>query len=307
MEHKTVAITGGAGFIGSKIAQDLARQNTIIIIDDLSTGSITNIENLLEQNNVSFIHGSILDLTLLQDNFRQVDFVLHQAAVASVPQSIEDPLLTNEVNVTGTLNVLLAARDNHVNKVIFASSCSVYGDSQADVSIEDMPLNPQSPYATSKLAGEYYCLMFEQVFDLPTTCLRYFNVYGPGQSLRSDYATVVPAFVDKVRNGQRPVIYGNGSQTRDFIYVKDIVKANLWAAESEVTGVFNIGYGESTTVNELAHTVISLFGNNLEPIYDKPRLGDPVHSRADISKAVDYGFKPEYTLKKGLEETIKTN
>ena len=230
MKDKRVAVTGGAGFIGSNLAEELATSNSVIIIDDLSTGNKENIASLLQKDNVRFIRGSILDLKLLQESFRGIDFVFHQAALPSVPRSIEDPLVTNEVNITGTLNVLLAARDNKAKKVVYASSSSVYGDTPTLPKSEDMPTNPQSPYALTKLVGEYYCRIFHQIYKLPTICLRYFNVFGPRQDPASQYAAVIPRFVAKVLRGQPPIIYGDGNQTRDFTYIKDVTQANVVAA-----------------------------------------------------------------------------
>ncbi|MAF85156.1 MAG: GDP-mannose 4,6-dehydratase [Dehalococcoidales bacterium] len=304
MKDKRVVITGGAGFIGSNLAEELAISNTVVIIDDLSTGKKENIASLLQKDNIKFIEGSILDLKLLQKSFRGIDFVFHQAALPSVPRSIEDPRASNEVNITGTLNVLLAARDNKVKKVIYASSSSVYGDTPTLPKREDMPANPQSPYALTKLVGEYYCGIFHQIYKLPTICLRYFNVYGPRQDPTSQYAAVIPRFIVRVLRGNHPIIYGDGNQTRDFTYVKDVIQANVVATQDETTGIFNIGRGERNSINYLAEIILNIMDKDLQPVYESPLPGDVEHSLADISKAEKMGYRPEYDLGTGLKQTI---
>jgi len=301
-----VVVTGGAGFIGSHLGEELAcRDYHITILDDLSTGKIKNIEPFLRKENVEFIQGSIANLPLLQKLFRGVDYVFHEAAIPSVPRSIENPLISHEVNITGTLNVLLAARDNGIKKVIYASSSSVYGDTPILPKEEDMPPNPQSPYAVTKLAGEYYCQVFQKVYGLPTIYLRYFNVYGPRQDPDSQYAAVIPRFITRASQGEPPIIFGDGEQTRDFTFVKDVVEANILAAKSNGTGTFNIGKGEKTSINQLAELTIKLVGNNVEPIHEEPRPGDIMHSLADISKArEELGYNPRYDLEQALKETI---
>ncbi|MFH0768099.1 MAG: SDR family oxidoreductase [Chloroflexota bacterium] len=304
MKQKRVVVTGGAGFIGSHLAEELSRQGYyVVILDNLSTGKKENIKLLLKQENVEFHQGSVTDCPLLQKLFRDVDYVFHLAAIPSVTRSIEDPLASYETNVTGTLNVLLAARDNGVKKLIYASSSSVYGDTPTLPKREDMLPNPQSPYAVTKLASEYYCRVFHQVYELPTICLRYFNVYGPRQDPNSQYAAVIPRFIDTISRGSPPVIFGDGEQTRDFTFVKDVVAANILAAESELTGIFNIGNGESISVNQLTGLIIKLMGSTLEPIHEAPRLGDIKHSLADISRARAFGFEPKFSLEAGIRET----
>lgn len=305
MKGKTVAITGGAGFIGSHLADALATSNSVIIIDDLSTGKKENIARLIEKDNVTFTQGSILDLSLLQKLFQGVDYVFHLAALARVPRSIEDPLTTNEVNIKGTLSVLLAARDNRVRKVIYASSSSIYGDSPTLPQREDMSPSPRSPYALTKLAGEYYCNIFCQIYGLSTVCLRYFNVYGSRQDPQSQYATVIPAFIGRISQNLPPVIFGDGEQTRDFTFVKDAVETTILAAESHAIGVFNIGTGNRITINNLAKLITRLLAKEAKPIYEEPRPGDIRHSLADISKARQIGYNPQYSLEEGLNETIR--
>ena len=306
MKSKRVVVTGGAGFIGSHLAEELARQgNYTIILDNLSSGKIENIGNLLENDNVEFIQGSVTNLALLQEVFRGVHYVFHQAALTSVPRSIEEPDASYQTNLTGTLDVLLAARDNKVHKIIYASSSSVYGDTLTLPKREDMMPCPLSPYAVTKLAGEYYCQVFQEVYQLSTVCLRYFNVYGPRQDPDSQYAAVIPRFIKRGREGKPPTIFGDGEQTRDFTFVKDIVKANILAAESDASKVFNISRGESITINRLAELIIELTGNRLEPIHEEPRPGDIRHSLGDISEAKIFGYEPGFSLEAGLTETIR--
>ncbi len=303
---KKAVITGGAGFIGSHLSEELARRGYhTVIFDDLSTGRKENIEPLLKRENVEFIKGSITDLPLLQKAFYGVLYVFHMAAAASVPRSIDNPQASHEVNATGTLNVLLAARDNSVSKVIFSSSAAVYGDTPALTKREDMPPNPQSPYAVAKLTGEYYCRVFQEVYALPTACLRYFNVYGSRQDPVSQYASVIPKFLTAVSQGNPPVIFGDGEQTRDFIFVKDVVAANILVAEGEMSGVYNIGKGERTSINQLAEIIISVNGKDIKPVYEKPRAGDIIHSLADISRVGNFGYKPQYSLVEGIKQILE--
>lgn len=306
MKNKKVVVTGGAGFIGSHLAEELAKNNEVIIIDNLSTGKIGNIQHLLELDNVSFIKGDVRDLELLKKSFENADYVFHQAAIPSVPRSIKDPISTNEVNVNGTLNVLIAARDCDVKKVVYASSSSVYGDSPTLPKKESMLPNPLSPYAVSKLTGEYYCKVFSILYGLKTICLRYFNVYGPRQDPSSQYAAVIPKFISRILNNKPPIIYGDGKQTRDFTFVKDVVYANILAAETQAQGIFNIATGKRISIHDLAHKIMNIIGKHLNIIYDKPRPGDIRDSLADISKAIaKINYKPKYSLDKGLEVTIK--
>ena len=305
---RRVVVTGGAGFIGSHLAGLLAdREYHVIILDDLSTGKKANIETLLEKPNVEFIQGSITDLALLQKVFINAHYIFHQAAIPSVPRSINNPHASHEANVTGTFNVLLAARDNGIKKVVFASSSSVYGDTPTLPKVEDMTPNPQSPYAVTKLTGEYYCQVFRRVYNIPTVCLRYFNVYGPKQDPESQYAAVIPKFITSVMNGQSPIIFGDGEQSRDFTYIKDVAEANILAAESDATGIFNIGNGKSITINQLAKLTINLLGNHsITPIHEEPRQGDVKDSLAEITRAKTFGYSPKYDLEKGLYETVRS-
>jgi UDP-glucose 4-epimerase len=305
LSKNTAIVTGGAGFIGSHLAEGLLKRGyRVVILDDLSTGKRENIEPLLTQGDIQFIEGSVTDLPLLTTMFQGVSYVFHLAAIPSVPRSIEDPRAIHEANITGTLNVLLAARDNGVRKVVYASSCAVYGDTASLPAAEDMFPNPQSPYAVAKLAGEYYCRVFRQVYGLPTVCLRYFNVYGPGQDPGSEYAAVIPRFIDRILKDESLFIFGDGEQTRDFTFIKDVVDANVLAAESDAAGVYNIGRGERISINRLAELLIELTGSGVELVHQASRPGDITHSLADISRAREFGYSPRYSLEEGLRETI---
>ncbi len=299
-------VTGGAGFIGSHLADELIRRGyQVIIFDNLSTGRISNIEPLLGNGNAEFVKGSITNLPLLRKLFSGVDYVFHQAALPSVPRSIKNPKASHDINATGTLNVLLAAKDNGVKKVVCASTSAVYGDTPTFPKVEDMLPNPQSPYAVTKLSGEYYCKVFHEIYNLDTACLRYFNVYGPRQDPDSPYAAVIPLFINSAIAGKSPVIFGNGEQSRDFTFIKDVVEANILVAESRANGVFNIGTSERVTINHLAQLIIRLVGNSaIKPVYRDPRPGDIAHSLADISKTKAFGYHPKYSLEAGLKETL---
>jgi UDP-glucose 4-epimerase len=306
MKARKVVVTGGAGFIGSNLAWYLSNDNQVVVIDDLSTGHMENIEDLIDNKKIDFIKGSVTDLSLLQKIFKGIHYVFHEAAIPSVPRSIKDPVTTSNVSINGTLNVLLAARDCGVKKVVYASSSSVYGDTPTLPKKEEMTPNPLSPYAVGKLAGEYYCSVFTEVFHLPTVALRYFNVYGPRQDPTSEYAAVIPKFISKILNGIPPVVYGDGEQTRDFTFVDDVISANILAAESDATGIFNAAGGKRISINELAKTVMDLCDKRLEITYKEVRPGDIKHSLADNSKAKEkFGYSPKFDIKNGLKETIR--
>ena len=299
-----VVVTGGAGFIGSNLAEELLKKHEVTVIDNLSTGRIENLDQIIDK--INFIEGSITDLDLLKDAFSGADTVFHEAAIPSVQRSVDDPIASNEANVEGTLKVLVAARDCSVRKLVYAASSSAYGDTPTLPKKEEMKPNPKSPYAISKLAGEYYCRVFSDVYGLKTACLRYFNVYGPRQNPQSQYAAVIPRFITRILAHEPPVIYGDGEQTRDFTFVKDVVKANILAMESPAEGVFNIACGERVSLNELAGKIMDITGIRLDPIYEKPRQGDVRDSLADISSAGEkLGYKPDFNLNSGLEGTIK--
>jgi UDP-glucose 4-epimerase len=297
-------ITGGLGFIGSHIVERLYQDNQVVIVDNESTGGKKNIKHI-HQENIELILGDIVSLNL-ETVFEDCDYVFHEAALPSVPRSIKDPLSSNEANVTGTLRVLISARDCDVSKVIFASSSSVYGDTPVLPKVETMPLNPKSPYAVTKAVGELYCQNFTEIYDLPTVCLRYFNVFGPRQDPQSQYAAVIPKFITAMMKGESPVIFGDGEQSRDFTYVKNVVEANILAAESSATGVFNVACGRRTTLNELVEMISEILGVDSDPKYTDPRPGDVKHSLADITKIGEYGYYPSDDCKKDLKEVFSS-
>ena len=304
IRDKKILITGGAGFIGSNLAEILLKDNEVTVLDNLSTGRKSNLDDLY----VDFMQGSITDLELVKKLCKGMDCVFHIGALPSVPRSIEDPELVHNVNVNGTLNVLMAARDCGVGKVVFAASSSAYGDSPTLPKVESMPPSPLSPYAVTKLAGEYYCKVFYEVYGLPTASVRYFNVYGPKQDPGSDYAAVIPIFVSRLRNNQPPIIYGDGEQTRDFTYVKDTVNGTILAAESERANgeIINIAGGRRISLNELASRLKNILGVDIENEYAEERPGDVKHSLADISKAERLtNYRPVHALDEGLAETVE--
>jgi len=303
MKNKKVVVTGGLGFIGSHLVEKLSENNLVVIIDDQSTGKIENIKHL----NISKIDTTMGDITSinLEEIFDGADYVFHEAAVTSVQKSVDDPFNSNEINITGTLKVLEAAKNTGVKKVVLASSSAVYGETESLPLSEDDPVNPLSPYAVGKTTGELYCNVFSEIYGLPTISLRYFNVFGPRQDPNSQYAAVIPIFIDKILKSESPVIYGDGEQSRDFVSIKDIIAANIMAAESKLTGAFNIGLGKSTTINQLAEMINEIIGKDIKPVYEKERPGDIKHSLADISKAKSLGYDPKADFKEELKETVE--
>ncbi|MBI2868994.1 MAG: SDR family oxidoreductase [Chloroflexi bacterium] len=301
-----VVVTGGAGFIGSHLAEKIAELGfSVLIVDNLSTGKMANIDSLLRRPGAEFVQASITDLPALRKLLQGVSYVFHEAALARVPRSVADPLGTNETNITGTLNTLIAARENGVRKVIYAASSSAYGETSIMPLREDMPVNPISPYAVSKLTGEHYCDVFRRIYGLSTASLRYFNVYGPRQDAESQYSTVIPAFISRAQQDLPPVIHGDGGQSRDFTFIDDVVRANVLALENNAEGVFNIGAGRNTTVNQLAGMVLKAMGKSLKPVHEAPRPGDPRETLADISRARNFGWEPRWALEDGIRETVK--
>ena len=297
-------VTGGAGFIGSNIVRELAGHCSVTIFDNLSNGNFKCINSYLEEKNVKFIRGDIRNLDELKKTFKSADGVFHGAAQISVQDSIENPICTDEINTRGTLNVLKAAVDCDVKKVVFASSAAVYGDNPVLPKKEDMLPSPMSPYAVSKLTGEYYCSVFSEIYGLETACLRYFNVFGPGQDPNSPYAAVIPKFINAIIKGNSPVIYGDGNQTRDFIYVRDVAQANIIAMNSSASGIFNIASSQSLSLNQLLEILKEIAQSPVEPVFEAGKVGDIRHSVADISKAKEtFNFSPLYSLKEGLIET----
>jgi UDP-glucose 4-epimerase len=292
LKNKNIIVTGGMGFIGSHLTERLLEDNKVTVIDNEITGKIENIEHLLDHKNLTLIKGSIVDLNLTE-LFKGEDYVFHLAAIPSVPRSVKDPYSSNEANISGTLKVLIAAKDTGIKKVVFSSSSSVYGDTPTLPKREDMPVNPMSPYAITKATGEMYCKVFEELYGLPTISLRYFNVFGPRQDPNSQYSAVIPKFITSILKNENPVIYGNGGQSRDFTFVKHVVDANILSSESDMTGTFNIACGRRITINQLVSNINEILGKDIKPIYADPRSGDIKHSLADISKAKSFGYTPK--------------
>jgi UDP-glucose 4-epimerase len=304
-----ILVTGGAGFIGSHVVDELVRSNCEVrVVDDLSEGKLSSIEEHLRNGRVCFFEGDVRDAELVGKSVQDVDAVVHLAAVTSVPLSVENPRLTFDVNVNGTLNVLKACTEARVNNFVFVSSCSVYGEPSYLPIDEEHPTSPKSPYAASKLGAEAWCEHFEEKHGLRTTVLRLFNVYGPRQNSRG-YAGVIAQFLERVKHKQPLTIYGDGSQTRDFVHVRDVADAVVKAIASKKTckgEVFNIGFGQAVSVNKLAKTVIDLTGSGLDIVYAKPRDGDVKASFANVSKAeklLDY--QPLVPLEKGLRSLVE--
>jgi UDP-glucose 4-epimerase len=296
-------VTGGAGFIASHIAEELIHQHhDVTLLDDMSAGKAGNINPEAE-----FIRGSVTDKKLLDQICRSHSFegIFHLAAVASVQKSIENPALVHEVNATGTLNILSAAKEHGIRKVILSASAAAYGDNPVFPKREDMLPEPLSPYAVSKITGEMYCRNYADLFGVETAALRYFNVFGPRQDPNAEYAAVIPKFTEKIIRGKNPVIFGDGNQTRDFVFVKDVVQANLLAMNSHVCGLFNIGTGRQTSLNELALMIMRAAGVTTDIIYEAPRAGDIKDSAADISRAKkELGYSPKYSIEDGIRQTV---
>lgn len=300
-------ITGGAGFIGSNVAHALAaRGESVRILDDFSTGRMQNLCGIEDRTEI--LRGDIRDPATVARAVEGIEIILHQAALNSNPRSIKEPELTNAVNVAGTLTLLEAARAAGVRRVVYASSSSVYGDTPGLPKTEEMPLLPKAPYGVSKLAAEYYCRIFTQVYGLETVSLRYFNVFGPRQHPDSEYAAVVPRFLRRMLSGKQPVIFGDGEHSRDFTAVENVVAANLLAAETAqgVGEVFNIAGGRPSTLNQLAAWLNQLLGISLLPIYEAPRPADIRHSYASIRKAeAMLGYQPSVAVEEGLRGAVE--
>ncbi len=302
----TILITGGCGFIGSHIAEALVRQDThrVRVLDNLSSAYHGDLEPVRE--GVEFIGGDRRDADAVNTAMQNVTCVFHEAALVSVTASVEDPMRNHEINITGTLNVLEAARRAGAKRLVTASSAAVYGHNQNLPLTENAATAPASPYAVAKLTDEYYARLYAELYGLETVVLRYFNVFGPGQDPSSMYSGVISKFADRIRQGQTPCIYGDGKQSRDFVFVKDVVAANLAAMTAGNAGngdVINIGTGTETTVHELLDLLEELAGVDLPPDYDEPRPGDVRHSLADIARAQQLlDYTPRFTLKQGLHE-----
>lgn len=304
---RTFLITGGAGFIGSSIARALlSRGDKVRILDNLSSGKRSNLADMAGQ--IEFIEASVLDSDALVAAMNGVDTVYHEAAIPSVPRSVAEPVPSHEANATGTLRVLEAARAANVRRVVYAGSSSAYGETPTLPKIETMPCSVLSPYAASKLTGEQYCQVWSKCYGLETVVLRYFNVFGPRQDPQSQYAAVVPKFVTAALRGEPPVIYGDGSQSRDFCFIDNVIEANLKAADApDVSGqVFNVACGEATTLLEVVAAVGKQLGVNLVARHEAPRAGDIKHSLADIEKAKKLlGYTASVSFAEGLKRTIE--
>ncbi len=326
-------VTGGAGFIGSNIVKILLSRNCQVrILDNFSTGKRANIDKIIKHHSLTpdrdyiFLKSSdthrLIDkdvlLTVIEGDLRDIDacrmavsgvsYVLHQGAIPSVPRSISDPITTNEANIKGTLNMLISARDEGIKRFVFASSSSVYGDTPTLPKVETMPPSPLSPYALSKLTGEFYSVLFSKLYGLSTVCLRYFNIFGPGQDPTSQYAAVIPKFITASLACKAPTIYGDGEQSRDFTYVEDCVEANLLSCKAEdVSGrVFNIACGKRTTINDLFRKIRDMIGVSIEPEYVEARSGDVRHSLADVNMAQELlKYSPTHNIDEGLKETVE--
>ena len=300
MRNKLVVVTGGAGFIGSHIAWELVKDNEVIVIDNLYTGREENVPP-----GAKLVRADVRDYNAIADLISSADYVFHEAAQVSVVESIRDPVFTEEVNVLGTLNILKALLEGH-GKLVFASSAAVYGDNPNLPLKESERLRPLSPYGVTKATGEEYLRVFHELYGLPVVALRYFNVFGPRQGF-NQYAGVISIFINRALAGEPLVIFGDGKQTRDFIYVKDVVKANLMVAESKRANgrVFNVATGRQTSILELATKIIEITGTTSSILFEKPRPGDIRHSLADISEIRKLGFEAEWSLEEGLKETVE--
>lgn len=303
----TYLITGGAGFIGSNIARHLINQKeSVVILDNLSTGKLSNLKEIADK--IHFIEGDIRNIQTIKKACEGVDFILHQAALRAVGRSIDNPLETNENNITGTLNVLVVAKEAKVKRVVYASSSSVYGNTDANYNVETLPTSPESPYALTKLTGEHYCRIFSRIFGLETVSLRYFNVFGPYQNLESKYSAVIPIFIDHLLRNKTSEIHWDGNQSRDFTYVDNVIQANIKAATSqgEILGeAYNIGNGENISINGVYSLLQELLGVFIPAKHSPKRSGDIYKTHADITKAKkDFGYEPTISFQDGLKISI---
>ena len=317
LSNKMILVTGGAGFIGSNLCEELLRLgNKVVCLDNFATGKRENLENLLKDSNFTLIEGDIRKLKDCLKATKDVDYVLHQAALGSVPRSIKDPITSNEVNVSGFLNMLVAARDNRVKRFVFAASSSTYGDSESMPKVEDIIGKPLSPYAITKYVNELYADIFSKTYGLETIGLRYFNVFGRKQDPNGAYAAVIPKFVSQLMNGESPVINGDGNYSRDFTYIDNVIQANLLSLvttnKKAVNTVYNVAYGDRNTLNDLMGYLkeyLSEFDSkisNIQVIYGPNRAGDIPHSHASVDKAKEnLNYDPQFTLQQGLKEAVK--
>lgn len=300
-------VTGGAGFIGSHITELLLSEgHEVVVYDNFSTGRECNLEGFTGPLEV--VRGDIRDSETLNKAMRGVNYVIHHAAEISATRSVEEPLFANEVNVTGTLNVLWSAKNNGVKRMTLASSSAIYGDTGKQPQSEKNLPHPLSPYGATKICGEHYYSVFNQIYGVETVRFRYFNVFGPRQNPKSQYAAVIPIFIDRLLAGKEIHIYGDGEQTRDFVFVKDVARANYLACFSDKAPgeVFNIAGGRNVTITELAQILISITGKKVDIIYDEPKLGDIKYSASDITKAREVlGFEPQVSLEDGLKQVVE--
>jgi UDP-glucose 4-epimerase len=303
-----ILVTGGAGFIGSNLTEALLqRGHSVRVLDDFSTGKKENLVFDKTYPSPEIVEGDIRDLPACQKAVQGMEYIFHQGALPSVQRSVEDPESSNAVNVGGTLNILLAARDNGVKRVMYAASSSVYGDTPTLPKHEGMPSNPLSPYALQKHVGEHYCRLFYQLYGLETISLRYFNIFGPKQDPNSLYSAVIPKFIDALLEGRPPIIFGDGEQSRDFTYIENVVQANLLAMSADQLHgeAVNIACGQRISLNQLWSALKEILGSKQDPIYQEPRRGDVKHSLADIRKAkelIQYG--PKVGIEMGLRKTV---
>ncbi len=299
-------VTGGAGFIGSNIVKELIHQGEQVrVLDNFSTGRRINLAGL--EPDIELIEGDICDFWTALDACRDVDFVLHQAALPSVNRSVENPLTSNDANINGTLNMLECARRNGVKRFLFASSSSVYGDTPTLPKHEGMIPSPLSPYAVNKLTGEYYCRVYSDLYNMPCVAFRYFNVFGPNQNPDSHYAAVIPKFIKCILNDESPIVFGDGLQSRDFTYVDNVVDAviRVCRADMIVPGEYNLACGGQYTLRDLLKQLNEIIGKSIEPRYAEPRPGDIKHSFADVAKVEKtFGIKPKVTFREGLEKAV---
>ena len=317
LSNKTILVTGGAGFIGSNLCEALLEKgNKVVCLDNFATGKRENLEQLLKDTNFTLIEGDIRKLEDCQKATKDVDYVLHQAALGSVPRSIKDPITSNDVNVSGFLNMLVASRDNRVKRFVFAASSSTYGDSESIPKVEDIIGKPLSPYAITKYVNELYADIFSKTYGLETIGLRYFNVFGRKQDPNGAYAAVIPKFVSQLMKGESPVINGDGNYSRDFTYIDNVIQANLLSLvttnEKAINTIYNVAYGDRNTLNDLMAYLkeyLSEFDSkisNVEVVYGPNRTGDIPHSHASIDKAKELlNYNPQFNLQKGLKEAVK--
>ena len=307
MPKRAYLVTGGAGFIGSHITERLVRDgHAVSVLDDFSSGKETNLDSF--RNDIEVVRGDIRDADVVKRATKGVDIVFHEAALGSVPRSVVDPLTTHEVNMTGTLNVFLAARDAGVKRVVYASSSSVYGETPVLPKREDMIPQPLSPYALSKLVGEQYSSVFKQIYGFEIVSLRYFNIFGPRQDPESQYAAVLPRFVTALLGGKPPVVYGDGLQSRDFTYVENVVNANLLASEAEgIAGrAFNVACGGRYTLLDLLARLKEILGSDIEPVHEAARAGDVRDSQASIEAAEQgFGYRVSVDFDEGVRRTVE--